>query len=137
VITTPVRDGYTYKGCEPRLFVILCGNCGIMYGVPDDWDNRRRKDGKTFYCPNGCPRVYRETEEDRLKARLTRKTAENDQLRAENRSLEARRRAAKGQLTKTRKRIHNGVCPHCKRTFADVARHMNTKHAEEVVADGS
>lgn len=135
VVIHRVRDGYTYKGCEPRLEVSLCGRCGIMFGVPEDWMDRRREDGQTFYCPNGCGRVFRETEEDRLRKRLenaertrARLVAEADQMRAENRHLEARRRAAKGQLTKTRKRIANGVCPVCTRHFADVHRHMTNKH---------
>lgn len=32
------------------------------------------------------------------------------------------------QLTKTRKRIANGVCPCCHRTFQNLARHMAGQH---------
>lgn len=107
-----VQDGYSYAGITPDIEVHLCGNCGIMWGAPADWFERRREDGKTFYCPNGCARVYRETEKDRLQRqleqeqrRVARLMASEDQLRAEVKQVEARRRATKAVLTKTRNRI--------------------------------
>lgn len=36
----------------------------------------------------------------------------------------------KAQLTKTKKRVSNGVCPCCNRTFKQLARHMENKHPE-------
>jgi len=38
--------------------------------------------------------------------------------------------AAKGQLTKTKRRVANGVCPCCNRTFADLSAHMHGQHPE-------
>lgn len=38
--------------------------------------------------------------------------------------------ATRGQLTKARKRADAGVCQHCHRTFANVARHVAGHHPE-------
>jgi hypothetical protein len=32
--------------------------------------------------------------------------------------------------------VENGVCPHCKRTFKQVTRHITKKHPEVAVATG-
>lgn len=54
-------------------------------------------------------------------------------IRTEQRRLESERRAhaaTKGQLTKTKKRIANGVCPCCNRSFANLERHMAGQHPD-------
>jgi adenine-specific DNA methylase len=114
---------------------ITCPECGIFYGVPDHWLDSRKQDKKSFYCPNGHTASYRESEADRLRRecdRLAQKIAEKDDEIARQRKYreEAERRhtAAKGQITKLRKRVGNGVCPCCNRTFGNLARHMTTEH---------
>lgn len=108
-----------------------CTNCGVVYGVSEDYEDRRRQDHKSFYCPNGHSQYYpQKSREERLKAQLE---ATSSQLSRTQSRLEVTRRqkaAAKGQLTKTKRRIANGVCPCCNRTFADLAAHMNCKHPE-------
>jgi len=114
-----------------------CGDCGITFAAPKTWWDTRRTKGGTFYCPNGHPRVFRETDVDRLQKQLD--TAQRDKKYWESRFtstravLEAEKRskaAYKGQLTKTKKRIGNGVCPCCNRTFANLHRHMSGQHPE-------
>lgn len=42
-------------------------------------------------------------------------------------------KSLKSEITKRRKiekRVANGVCPCCNRTFEDLARHMSTKHKD-------
>jgi NMD protein affecting ribosome stability and mRNA decay len=134
-IIRKVRDGYTYKGTAPDLEVLPCGGCGIVFAVPEDWLDRRRSDGQGFYCPNGCARVYRTTEADRLRAQVKRLQEAEARADARAKTAELRRRATKGQLTKVRRRIRNGVCPDCNRTFQDLARHMESKHAAPQEAD--
>jgi uncharacterized C2H2 Zn-finger protein len=36
-----------------------CAECGVLYGVTEQFDERRREDGETFYCPNGHEQVYK------------------------------------------------------------------------------
>jgi hypothetical protein len=64
--------------------------------------------------------------------------AKQNAARLEDEAAAARRReiAAKGQLTKHRKRSAAGTCPCCNRTFANMGRHMKTKHPEFVEEQG-
>lgn len=119
------------------LTIIECGACHITFAMPRSMYKSRIQDGKRFYCPNGCHISYYETENMRLQRQVAdeQENVRIAQARAaqERREAEAARRraaAARGQVTKIKKRVHNGVCPHCNRTFANVARHMASKHAE-------
>ena len=111
-----------------------CADCGITFAVPDTWDKARRNDGKGFYCPNGHSLFYGKTtlekqleaakrHRDNLSAALT---ASQDQVVAERKA----HATTKGKLTKTRKRVGNGVCPCCNRSFADLGRHMAGQHPD-------
>lgn len=107
-----------------------CINCAIHWLMPKYLDDRRRKDKESFYCPNGHPQAYIESEAERLRRerdRLTQRLAEKDDT---IRDLEASRRAALGQVTKLKKRVGNGVCPCCTRTFTNLSRHMATCHPD-------
>lgn len=116
-----------------------CPNCGVVFGITDDYEMRRRTDNQNFYCPNGHIMSYGETEADRLRKELEkakgRIAAERGWAERITADLDAERKShasTKGQLTKTRKRIGNGVCPDCRRHFVNVERHMATKHARLV-----
>lgn len=120
------------------LTVIDCCSCGMPFGVPTNWEQKRRADGGGFYCPNGHDLIFRESDVKRLERELAaanqkiaseraRRLSTQDQLEATERS----RSAVKGQLTKVKNRIQKGVCPHCNRHFENVQRHMASKHPEE------
>lgn len=122
-----------------QLVAHWCNGCGMPYGLPSDFLKDRQRDGKSWTCPNGCVRLYRKTESEKENERLTaeldaaRSLAERESRRrnraeAQARLSEYQRRAAKGQLTKTKKRIAAGVCPCCNRTFQNVARHIAGQH---------
>lgn len=107
-----------------------CVACGTHYAVDSHLHSQFKSYGSTFYCPNGHGQSYTETEVMRLKR-------ENDNLQkrtqwAETAAENARREktALKGQLTKTRNRIANGVCPCCHRTFKQLEAHMSNKHPD-------
>ena len=41
--------------------------CGVVFWISERFENRRRKDLKPFYCPNGHVLVYSgETDEEKL-----------------------------------------------------------------------
>ena len=124
----------TYTG---TLAIEECYKCHVVFAMPKDLQERARDRGETFYCPLGHGQVYSTTEVAKLKAKLAREQewrtraeirerAARDQADAATRSA----RAYKGQVTKIRKRVGNGVCPCCNRTFANVARHMTTQHPD-------
>lgn len=116
---------------------IDCSVCGITYGLDEDYIDRRRRDGKSFHCPNGHSQCFTETEAMRLAKKLkkveedvdwyrTRNGAVEDQLQATERS----RRALKGVVTRQRNRTAAGVCPvdNCHRHFQNLQRHITSQH---------
>jgi hypothetical protein len=111
--------------------------CGIAHGIPENLSRRADEDGIDVFCPLGHVWVIKDTEIKKLRRKLAaeeaaradeerRRRAAQDLLRAEERSHAATR----GHLTRTKKRIGNGVCPCCGRHFTDVERHMASKHPD-------
>lgn len=136
-------EGITFKHAEKTgLEIRVCPTCGITYALPERVVQDRRERGGNWYCPNGHSLSFTETEADRLRKearRLETKLAaektnvewwrkRTDEARKETEHQEARANGYKGALTKVKKRVGNGVCPCCNRSFADLGRHMETKH---------
>ncbi|MCW3051631.1 MAG: hypothetical protein JWN14_801 [Chthonomonadales bacterium] len=121
------------------LNLVTCISCGTPFGIEQVLDHTLRKNGKTFYCPNGHEMVYRvgESEADKLRTQLAqeakkRERLETDVKRAEGQAKLANRRraAAKGQLTKLRNQVAEGKCPCCGLLFADLHDHMKQAHPD-------
>lgn len=125
-----------------HLFVLDCSECGVVYAITKEYEDRRRHDHRGFHCPNGHSQYF---------SRLNREEQLRKELEAEQRvSAEARSKARrerelrqhaersasayKGQLTKTKKRVANGVCPCCNRFFANLHLHMSNQHPDFVEA---
>jgi len=109
---------------------MTCGNCGIVFWAPEFFMYEREKTKKNWYCPNGHCRIFSESEGDRLRRELEQekqRTAMERQLRIDT---EARLLRETKAHKRTVKRINAGVCPHCHRTFQQLARHMECKHGE-------
>lgn len=112
--------------------------CGVHFALNDDYIDARKRDRRTWYCPNGHPRWYpgkTEAQEAREEAERQRQRAERLARDVENKSIIlARERrshsATKGQLTKVKKRTDHAMCPveGCRRSFANVARHIANQH---------
>jgi hypothetical protein len=113
-----------------NLVVVTCSRCGITFGIPENFYENRRADGKNFFCPNDHCLCYQDSEVKKLRGRLI--SAENRMVAAEDQRDAAERslRATRGVVTRFRRRVSNGVCPCCKRTFKDLARHMHTQHPD-------
>lgn len=85
-----------------------------------------------FYCPYGHSQHYvtGESEKDKLRRerdQLKQQIAQrDDEIAARDRQLVA----AKGQITKARNKAAAGQCPCCRRTFANMARHMAHMHPD-------
>lgn len=108
--------------------------CGIPFAAPQSLYNEHLKFHQhSIFCPMGHKVSYGAKSQldeareaiERERRRATRLTAELDQTQA---SL----RAQKGVTTKLKKRAANGVCPCCKRHFANLHRHMTGQHPEFV-----
>jgi NMD protein affecting ribosome stability and mRNA decay len=112
-----------------------CASCGIAFCVPPDWLRARRQDVRKFFCPNGHELSFRESTADKLQREISRQRQENARLVEEAAAAKDAARAAlmregkaRKDLDRVRTRIHGGACPDCNRTFANLARHMATKH---------
>lgn len=107
--------------------------CGIVMAIPDSLYKEAQRNHKLdVHCPLGHTFVYSgDTEADKLRKQLQ---WERDRLaseRARADGAEASLRATKGVVTKLRKRAITGTCAFCHRHFANVERHVATKHPEE------
>ena len=104
--------------------------CGIGFAVPDNLLRHAHNDGQTIYCPLGHSVHWAETEAMRLKKRLEQEERRASSLTSQLDQERASHRATKGQLTRTKKRVAHGVCPCCKRSFTNLARHMTGQHPD-------
>ena len=114
----------------------ICYRCGVEFWSPVI--AKRHADREWFYCPNGHPQRYIETTAQKLQKQLDaekrkREQAERDAewARAQERGARVAEGKAKAALKRTVTRVNAGVCPHCHRTFQQLARHMQCKHANE------
>lgn len=126
-----------YKQVTVTLETDTCASCGIVFGMPEHFITKRREDGATFYCPNGHSLHYKTTKVDQLKKELEQANRTAEQYRnwyraeqGDHEHTKHRLRATKGVLTKTKKRVANGVCPCCSRHFVNLERHMKGQHPE-------
>lgn len=114
------------------LTVRLCPTCGITYGVPIDWLNKRRDHHENWFCPSGHSLVFTENEAERLRRELASAEARLARTQTILKQEERQHRRTRKALEKTTKRITNGVCMCCNRSFVNLSRHMKTKHPEIV-----
>lgn len=121
---------------SPEVQVInptTCGVCGLAFGLEATFMAARKRDHRNFYCPNGHHIAWSD------------KTTEQQRIEQLERDVESQRRSrewaeqqakganiaagiAKGKLRRVIARVHAGVCPHCNRTFKQLAQHMKAKH---------
>ncbi|GAA4681275.1 hypothetical protein [Phytohabitans rumicis] len=120
-----------------NLVAIDCCSCGVVFGLSEGHHRQLRRTGQRFFCPNGHSQSYTETEADRLRKQLATVEQQRDRARAnathyqdQAEATERVLRATRGQVTKLKKRVANGVCPCCNRSFANLARHMAGQHPD-------
>ena len=120
--TTTFEVATTYVAIE-------CGSCGTPFAMSQEFYDRRQRDHKTWYCPKGCSRHYTgESKAERLRRLLDSVNSQNMDLSHRLDHANRSRAALRGQVTKIKRRVHNGVCPCCQRQFQDLKRHMEGQH---------
>jgi hypothetical protein len=113
----------------------------MTFAMSEQFYQERRRLRDSFYCPTGHGQHFTgKSEAEELRERLAAKERalewETGQRRVAQRESVSRFHkitALKGVVTKAKKklaRVDNGVCPECNRTFTNVSRHMQTKHAK-------
>lgn len=137
-----VQQGFVYAA-ETDLTIVVCPRqgCSITHAIPTRLHDDALRAGHSkisWYCPNGHPATFRgRSAEDELREKLEREqrragrfAAERDQALASERAQRAAATRARNERDKERKRVGNGVCPCCNRTFTNLQRHMASKHPE-------
>lgn len=117
------------------LVTMNCGvdGCGIAFAIPDSLHRKANDDHATwFWCPNGH-KIHFLGKSDRQRAEEKASDLERRLANAQEdtRATHASLVATKGHLTRVKRRADAGVCQHCRRSFANVARHMEDKHPNE------
>ena len=125
----------------------LCYTCKTPMMIPRELKEAalraRGPNGIHFFCAYGHSQHYAwgESELEKMRRerdRLAQQIAErNDALkiaRDAREHAENQLRGTRGALTRIKNRVAHGVCPCCKRTFGDLARHMASQHPTYVEA---
>lgn len=135
--------GRTVQLTEPTTFEREdCPSCGVIHFVPQDLQMRAKRDGRSFYCPNGHSASYGENDLAKAQklakdweayskaetARKDRALAEANEQRAAAATAREEARKAVASRKRLKTRVQNGICPCCTRSFTNLRRHMATKH---------
>lgn len=115
-----------------RLTVMDCPSCGEVFAMLSEFVSVRRRDCNTMYCPNGHTMAYTlgKSREQVLQEELDRARADAERHRQARIDAEKRTIAQRGVVTRMKRRVEAGVCPHCTRTFKQLAAHMKSKHSD-------
>ena len=98
-------------GYTTELHTLTCGACGTPFAMDATLYEKKVEAHGDFYCPNGhCRHFVGQTKAEKLQEQL------NDQARKFATELNLRLET-EAQLAKLKKRVGNGVCPCCKRSF--------------------
>lgn len=101
---------------------------------------RRLKDRRDFWCPNGHSQHYTGKSDEakrieELERALAAEKSRADRERSNREWAESRAKGAniaagkaKAAARRLTHRVECGVCPHCRRTFKQLAAHMRAKH---------
>lgn len=124
---------------------VECCHCGMAVGLSKTWLENAHNIGKflqQFWCPYcgnrqgwGESRHEKELAEAKRQAEFQQRMAKYSDDRATKALAEAdhfrrSRDGMKGVLVKERRRVGNGVCPCCNRTFSNLQRHMKSEHPD-------
>ncbi len=120
--------GVTFRN-NGVLVTASCPTCHILYAIPKTLHDRARERSLAseyetlfVYCPNGHWWHYMgKNEKQRLSDALAAQHRANDDLLDRLNVTERDRR-------RIVKRVTNGVCIECNRSFQNLERHMKTKH---------
>lgn len=109
-----------------------CCTCHVLFAMTRAHYNRVfNKKHTKFYCPNGHEQWYEgQTEAEKLREQLKAQEAETERQRQLRVDAERRAVAQRGVVTRLKKRVNHGVCPHCARTVSQMARHIKSKHPD-------
>lgn len=107
-----------------------CGECGMDFAMPEWFNNRCREQGTCWSCPAGHHRVYRKSDLTKAQEDLAAERERSREIEIQKRQVEDQLGAAEREAKRLAKRVVNGVCPCCNRSFVQLTRHMKSQHPE-------
>lgn len=109
-----------------------CGKCGGVFALNKVFMDNARSNAGSYHCPYcETPWGWSENDADRLRKQLETRERELREAKCEilrKQQLLDAEQQARERAEKKLRRVNNGVCPCCKRSFSNLARHMATKH---------
>lgn len=129
-----------------ELTTINCGQCGGTYAIQEKYRVEKYQVGGSWNCPyckvswgyvNNNENATLKKQLEEANARAERERVRKVDALAETNHFRKSRDGMKGALVSTQKRVKNGVCPCCKRTFSCLADHMASKHPDYAVEKSS
>lgn len=112
--------------------VETCCKCHVQFAMTKELRRQRIKDGEVFHCPNGHGQHYAESDEAKWEKALANAQSTTDYYRNQEHVARLQLRAAKGQMTKLKKRMVAGLCPCCEKNFTNLKKHMDKAHPDFV-----
>lgn len=113
------------------LSTITCGKCGGIYAISERFRQQKEEHSGYWNCPYcDCSWGYGTSTVDKLKQELDMERKRKEWAQTDAKNERRRRIALKGQVTKIKNRVGNGICPCCNRSFHNLARHMSSKHPD-------
>jgi hypothetical protein len=120
------------KAVEIVMSDMTCGECGILFSVPEVWRAEKQGDGSGWFCPNGHSRVYRESDAAKAKRELEAEKQRHRETLSRLNEAQIEKAKVEAKAARLVKRTKHGTCPCCNRTFAQLAKHMKSKHPDFV-----
>ena len=117
---------------EVMMETTTCITCGVTYAMPADLFDYHRRHGNTHYCPNGHPQCFVDPEVPRLERQLREANYEIERVRYQLDGTLQKLGETEQSLKRAQRRANAGLCPYCKRHFANVERHIQCKHKDKV-----
>lgn len=126
-----MTDIYTAAiGAQALQMGLNDNGCGHIILLTKDHYESCRETGRVWWCTIcGSQRKFiGKTTVDELRGELAAAKQQAETLRAQRNEAEEKLQKEQRSKAALRKRIAKGVCPCCKRTVSQMARHMATKH---------
>ena len=117
---------------------VTCGQCAGVYALSARYHQNAAEKGTSWNCPycrTGWGFSSEGGENAKLRRKVERAEADRDfwskyssEREQERDRARHQRDGFKGAMVKAKRRVGKGVCPCCSRSFANVRRHMESKH---------
>ena len=119
------------------IVIFTCGNDNMPIALPMSRYRTLKENGQPFWCPSGHNVSWADSENARLKQQLNVAQEQVNRLGSQVKATDLMLTAETKRTQRLERRVNNGVCPHCHRTFKQLQRHLASKHSETGLGDSA